>query len=64
PRLYHSIFTLSNTISEVLSVSITNNGNGHSAILAISGEAIPEPTAGFLLAAGCGALGLVRFRRM
>ncbi|MDB6154774.1 MAG: hypothetical protein JWL90_3227 [Chthoniobacteraceae bacterium] len=63
PRLYQEIYTLGNTLSEVVSVGITNNGGGHSAIMAISGEAVPEPTSAFLLIAGSGALGLTRYRR-
>jgi hypothetical protein len=54
PRVYQEIFTLANRSSEVISVGITNNGGGHSAIMAISGEAIPEPSALMLIGAGVG----------
>ncbi len=63
PRLYQEIYTLSNTLSDVVSVGITNNGGGHSAIMAISGEAVPEPTSALLMMAGLGALGLKRYRK-
>lgn len=63
PRLYQEVFELSNITSEVLSISVVNNGSGHNAILAISGEAIPEPTSAGLLATGIGMLTLRRNRK-
>jgi hypothetical protein len=63
PRLYQQIFTLGNTTSDVVSIGITNNGGGHSAIMAISGQAVPEPSSALFMIAGLGALGLKRYRR-
>ena len=60
PRLYQSVFTLVNQTSAVTSVTIGNAG-GNSAIMAISGEAVPEPTSAVLL--GLGALSLMGIRR-
>ncbi|MBB5352626.1 hypothetical protein HNR46_002874 [Haloferula luteola] len=45
------------------SVTITNTGGGKLAVMAISGEAVPEPSAAILFGA-LGAFGLVRRRRI
>ncbi|MBC8126528.1 MAG: PEP-CTERM sorting domain-containing protein [Gloeobacteraceae cyanobacterium ES-bin-144] len=60
-RLYENIFTLGNTTSNVVSVDITDGGSGNSAIMAISGEAIPEPSTFGLL--GLSAAGIFLRRR-
>ena len=62
PRIYETILTLSNTTANVTSVTIANGGTGHTAIMAISGEAVPEPASAALLGAA-GLLGLMRSRR-
>ena len=63
PRLYQSVFTLVNQTSAVSSVTIAllNTSGGNNAIMAISGEAVPEPTSAVLL--GLGALSLMGIRR-
>ncbi|HEX8312350.1 MAG TPA: PEP-CTERM sorting domain-containing protein [Chthoniobacteraceae bacterium] len=63
PRLYQSIFTIADSTKNVVSVTIANaaGNGGKSAIMAISGEAIPEPSTVGLL--GLAALGLVGRRR-
>jgi len=60
PRLYESILTLANQTSNVVSVDITESDNGHLAVMAISGEAIPEPSVSLL---GLLALGATALRR-
>jgi hypothetical protein len=62
PRLHETILTLGNNSSPVTSVDITNNGDGHTAVMAVSVEAVPEPSAA-LLGALAGLLGLTRRRR-
>lgn len=61
PRLYENVFELSNTTSAVESVDIANNGGGFNAVMAISGEVVPEPSTALL--AALGGLGLLRRRR-
>ena len=62
PRLYESIITLTNTTSNVTSINLVQTGAGNTAIMAISGEAIPEPSA-FAFLAAAGLCGLARRRR-
>lgn len=64
PLLHDSILTLSDTIDAVDSITINNNGNTSTAILAISGiQAVPEPTTLGLLGFGIGAVTLFARRR-
>lgn len=59
--LFQSVYALNNT-SKVVSVNITDGGNGNQAIMAISGEElIPEPSSVVLV--GISALGLLVRRR-
>lgn len=59
PRLYQSVFTLNNNVGNVTSVVITATGNN--AVMAISGEAIPEVSSIALL--GLSAIGFALRRR-
>jgi len=59
PRLYQSVFTLNNNVGNVTSVVITATGNN--AVMAISGEAIPEVSSFALL--GFSAIGFALRRR-
>ncbi len=58
--IFQSVYTLTNT-SNVVSIGIVKNGPGNNAIMAISGEVIPEPSAVVLV--GISALGLFARRR-
>ena len=62
PRLYETFLTLDNTSSNVLSIDFIKTGPGNTAIMAISGEAVPEPSAIAFLAAA-GLFGFARRRR-
>ena len=60
PRLYQSVLALNNTTDNVTSVVIATSG-GNNAIMAISGEAIPEVSSFALL--GLSAIGFALRRR-
>lgn len=62
--IYESILAITpaDQLKLINSVTITNTGGAHLAVMALSGTAVPEPSS-LALVAICGAAGLVRRRR-